>query len=430
MYIHELESWTDFRWSAEAVAVLLDEVCREQGRLFGRLAGLGFDSQLQAMAESLTKEVVYSSEIEGIKLNVDEVRSSIARHLGIEGVKFVPSSHYVDGVVTVMLDAMKNFDQPLTKEKLCGWQSAFFPTGYSGGTPIEVGKYRTHEEHVVSGFYGRERVHYVAPSPDRVEAEMQRFIEWFNSEKPVSPVIRSAIVHLWFVSIHPFEDGNGRLARILGDMFLARADNSRFRFYNISSEINRDNNHYYDTLERVQRGDGDITEWVVWYLQTLLAALREADATVSTVLNKTFFWMRFASIPLTERQTRTLNLFLDGYEAKITSKNWANLSKCSKDTAIRDIQDLVDKHILKEDVPGAKRPSYSINYRDDNDDVSSAFANVEILKENGNYYLTAVYEGSMPVKERILTLDAERYLKGELPMSHLLGKYCTYLVKR
>ena len=430
MYIHELENWTEFRWSAEAIAVLLDEVCREQGRLFGRLAGLGFDNQLQAMAESLTKEVVYSSEIEGVKLNVDEVRSSIARHLGIEGVKFVPSSHYVEGVVAVMLDAMENFDQPLTKTKLCGWQSAFFPTGFSGGAPIEVGKYRTHEEHVVSGFYGRERVHYVAPSPKRVEDEMSRFIDWFNADKPVSPVIRSAIAHLWFVSIHPFEDGNGRLARILGDMFLARADNSRFRFYNISSEINRDKNHYYNILERVQRGDGDITEWIVWYLQTLLAAIREANSMVSTVLNKAFFWMRFANIPLTERQTCTLNLFLDGYEAKITSKNWASLSKCSKDTAIRDIQDLVEKHILKEDIPGAKRPSYSINYGSENEDVLSVFHRAEIVNENGNYYLTAFYDGSIPVKERVLALDAERYRKGEMPLGHLLEKYCSYLMKR
>ena len=425
-----MENWTDFRWSAEAVAVLLDEVCREQGRLVGRLVGLGFDNQLQAMAENLTKEVVYSSEIEGVKLNVDEVRSSIARHLGIEGVKFVPSSHYVEGVVAVMLDAMENYDQPLSKEKLYGWQSAFFPTGFSGGAPIEVGRYRTHEEHVVSGFFGRERVHYVAPSPDRVEDEMRKFIDWFNADQPVSPVIRSAIAHLWFVSIHPFEDGNGRLARILGDVFLARADNSHFRFYNVSSEINRDKNYYYDTLERVQRGNGDITEWLVWYLWTLLAAIREANATVSTVLNKAFFWMRFASIPLTERQTHTLNLFLDGYEAKITSKSWANLGKCSKDTAIRDLQDLVEKHILVMDVPGAKRPSYSINYSDENEAVVSAFTDIGIVKEGDRCYLTAVYNENIPIKERILTLDAERYQNGELSLRHLLGKYCTYLMKR
>ena len=196
MYIHEHENWTDFRWSAEAVALPLDEVCREQGKLLGRLSGLGFDSQLRAVAENLTRDVVYSSEIEGIRLNADEVRSSIARRLGIEGMKYTHSSHYVEGVVAVMFDAMEHFDQPLTKEKLCGWQSAFFPSGFSEGAAIEVGQYRTHEEHVVSGFLGRERVHYMAPSPDRVEEEMRKFIDWFNSDKPISHVIRSAIVHL------------------------------------------------------------------------------------------------------------------------------------------------------------------------------------------------------------------------------------------
>jgi Fic family protein len=429
MYIHEHKNWTDFRWSAEAVALPLDEVCREQGKLAGRLSGLGFDSQLRAVAENLTRDVVYSSEIEGIRLNVDEVRSSIARRLGIEGMKYTHSSHYVDGVVAVMLDAMEHFDQPLTKEKLCGWQSAFFPSGFSEGAHIEVGQYRTHEEHVVSGFWGHERVHYMAPSPNRVEEEMHKFIDWFNADKPISPVIRSAIVHLWFVSIHPFEDGNGRLARILGDMYLARGDNSRLRFYNISSEINRDKNHYYDILERVQHGDGDITEWVVWYLKTLLAAIREASATVSMVLNKSFFWMRFGSVPLTERQTNTLNLFLDGYEAKITSKTWANLSKCSKDTAIRDIQDLVEKHILVEDVPGAKRPSYSINYGGETNAVVKRFSEIAIQDETGGFYLTAVLDGNTKISERLLALDVERYRNGDLPLENLLAKYCTYLLK-
>ncbi len=429
MYIHELKNWTDFRWSAEAIALPLDEVCREQGKLAGRLSGLGFDSQLRAVAENLTRDVVYSSEIEGIRLNVDEVRSSIARRLGIEGMKYTHSSHYVEGVVAVMLDAMEHFDQPLTKEKLCGWQSAFFPSGFSEGAHIEVGQYRTHEEHVASGFLGRERVHYMAPSPDRVEEEMRKFIDWFNADKPISPVIRSAIVHLWFVSIHPFEDGNGRLARILGDMYLARGDNSRLRFYNISSEINRDKNHYYDILERVQHGDGDITEWVVWYLKTLLAAIREASATVSMVLNKSFFWMRFGSVPLTERQTNTLNLFLDGYEAKITSKTWANLSKCSKDTAIRDIQDLVEKHILVEDIPGAKRPSYSINYGGENDAVVKRFSEIAIQDETGGFYLTAVLDRNTKIMELLLALDVERYRNGDLPLENLLAKYCTYLLK-
>ena len=237
MYIHERDNWTAFRWNASELTALLEEVSRKQGLLYGRLASLGFDSKLKAMAENLTYDIVYSSEIEGIRLNVDEVRSSIARKLGIENVKQTAPSHYVDSVVAVMLDAVNNYDQLLTKEKICAWQASFFPTGFSEGSQIEVGRYRTNEEHIVSGMFGRERVHYIAPSPERVEKEMATFIEWFNTEENVSSVIRSAIAHFWFVSIHPFEDGNGRLARILSDMLLARADKSEFRFYNISSQI-------------------------------------------------------------------------------------------------------------------------------------------------------------------------------------------------
>lgn len=428
MYIHERENWTDFRWNEQEVALLLDEVTREQGMLFGRLSGLGFESQLQATAENLTRDVVYSSEIEGISLNADAVRSSIARRLGIENVKKTASSHYIDGVVAVMVDAMEHYDQPLTKEKLCAWQAVFFPMGYNESGQIEVGRYRTHEEHVVSGFLGRERIHYIAPSPNRVEEEMSRFITWFNTSKPISPVIRSAIVHLWFVSIHPFEDGNGRLARILGDIWLARGDKNPFRFYNIASAINRDKDHYYDTLERIQHGDGDITRWLVWYLQTLRCAIQEAETLVTTVLNKSFFWMQAASVPMTERQMQTLNLFLDGYEAKITSKNWANMNKCSTDTANRDIQDLVQKGILHVDVPGVKRPSYSICYSRDDSSIEHLFTDVAIVEEDAAYFLTATFRGS-PIRERILKLDAERYERGDLPLRHLLDKYLSYLTR-
>ena len=427
MYIHEYENWTDFRWNDEKTVLLLDEVTREQGRLYGRLTGLGFESLLQAMAENLTRDVVFSSEIEGIMLNVDEVRSSIARRLGIENVRKIAPSHYVDGVVSVMLDAMEHYDQALTKEKLCAWQSAFFPTGYSEGAQIEIGRYRSHEEHIVSGYLGRERIHYIAPAPDRLEGEMQHFLNWCNEEIPMSPVIRSAIAHLWFVSIHPFEDGNGRLARIIGDIFLARGDKSRFRFYNISSEINRDKNHYYETLEQIQHGNGDITSWLVWYLKTLLNAIKEANTILSTVLNKSFFWLHAARIPMTERQANTLNRFLDGYEAKITSKNWASLNKCSKDTAIRDIQDLVQKGLLREDIPGAKRPSYSICLGTDLNEIEKQFPNATVKDEDGDYYLVTTHKGRS-IKERILKLDAERYTNGDLPLGHLLTKYLAYLI--
>lgn len=381
MYIHERDNWTAFRWNASELTAILEEVNRKQGLLYGRLASLGFDSKLKAMAENLTYDVVYSSEIEGIRLNVDEVRSSIARKLNIKNIKQTAPSHYIDSVVAVMLDAINHYDRLLTKEKLCAWQAAFFPTGFSEGAPIEVGQYRTNEEHIVSGMFGREKIHYIAPSPERVDKEMARFIDWFNSQEKVNSVIRSAIAQFWFVSIHPFEDGNGRLARILSDMLLARADKSEFRFYNISSQINKDKSHYYDILERTQRGDGDITEWILWYANTLSLALDEAESIVSAVLNKSFFWQKASSVPLSQRQTDMLNLFLDGYEAKITSKTWASLAKCSKDTAIRDIRDLVEKEILREDIPGAKRPSYSIIY--DPEDITIFFSEISIERQNG-----------------------------------------------
>lgn len=437
MYIHERDNWTNFRWNDSKVSLLQEKVFRKQGLLYGRLSSLGFDSKLRAMAENLTYDVVYSSEIEGIRLNVDQVRSSIARKLGIVNVKYTAPSHYIDSVVGVMLEAVQHYDMPLSKEKLCAWQAAFFPSGYSEGSQIEIGKYRTNEEHIVSGrfssaarrgkpMFGREKIHYIAPSPDCVEEEMQKFLTWFDKDEPVSSVIRSAIAHFWFVSIHPFEDGNGRLARILSDMLLARREKSDFRFYNVSSQINKDKNHYYDILELMQHGDGDLTEWLVWYMQKLVDALDEADTIVTTILNKSFFWQKASVVPMTERQTQMLNLFLDGYEAKITSKTWATLAKCSKDTAIRDIQDLIDKNILKEDIPGAKRPSYSIVY--DAEDLTQFFTEVSITEENGIPYLNALFKGKKPICERVLKLDADRYQKGDLPLSNLLSKYCSYIV--
>lgn len=426
MYIHERENWTQFRWDNSRVSLLLEQVCRKQGMLYGRLGSLGFDSKLRAMAENMTYDVVYSSEIEGVRMNIDEVRSSIAHRLGIENVKYTAPSHYIDSVVGAMLDAVQHYDQYLTKDKLCAWQAAFFPSGLSDGARIEVGKYRTNEEHIVSGMFGREKIHYIAPSPERVEEKMRQFLDGFNSNESESYVIRSAVAHFRFVSIHPFEDGNGRLARILSEMLLARGDKDGFRFYNLSSQINKDKNHYYDILERMQRGDGDITEWLVWYLQKLVDAFDDAEALVSTILNKSFFWQKASSVPMTARQMQVLNIFLDGYEAKITSKSWAALAKCSKDTAIRDIQDLIGKNVLREDILGAKRPSYSIVY--DKEDLTQFFTEVEIREENGAFYLYTLLKGKKNIRERILSLDAGRYLKGELSLSNLLNKYCSYMM--
>ena len=428
MYIHEHSDWTDFRWNNDKIALILDDVSREQGKLYGRLANLGFEEQIRAMGENIALDVVYSSEIEGIKFNVDEVRSSVAKKLGIDNVKQTHSSHFVDSIVSVMLDAIEHYNRPITKDNLCAWQAAFFPAGYSEGNKIEIGIYRTNEEHVVSGTFGREKVHFIAPVPELVEKEMEHFIDWFNQDKPISSIIRSAIAHFWFVTIHPFEDGNGRLARILGDVFLAKGEKSKLRFYNISSEINRDKRHYYEILEKTQKGDGDITEWLVWYLQTLYNAIQNANVLVNTILNKSLFWVRIAGVPLSERQTNTINQFLDGYEAKITSKKWAEMNNCSSDTANRDIKDLIEKGILCEDIPGAKRPSYSIVYVPLEDDITQHFSNIKIQYEESGVYLIALFEGRKQIHERILKLDAERYNRGDLPVANLLNKYCSYLM--
>ena len=426
MYIHERENWTDFHWENSAIDALTELASRKIGLLYGRLNNLGFDNKLQAMAENLTHDVVQSSEIEGVSLNTEEVRSSIARHLGIDNVKYTAPSHYVESVVKVMLDAVEHYMQPLTKETLCRWQSAFFPTGYSDGFPVEVGCYRTHEEHIVSGIFGRERIHYIAPAPQLVENEMTKFIQWFNQPPSTSSIVQSGIAHLWFVSIHPFEDGNGRLARILSDILLAKSDKNEFRFYNISAEINRNKKQYYNILEQTQHGNGDITAWLTWYIKTLIASVEEAETSVNSILNKSFFWQRNASVIMTDRQTQVINLFLDGYEAKITSKTWAALGNCSKDTAIRDIQDLVTKGVLREEIPGAKRPCYSIVY--DPEDLTSWFSDTRIEEENGTFYLLTTYKGKQKVRNRLLRLDAERYMKGNLSLQSLLNKYCAYLM--
>lgn len=429
MYIHEYKNWTDFRWNNNELLLLLENIYREQGRLLGRLTDVGYDNQLKSMVENMTTDIVHSSEIEGIKLNIDEVRSSIARHLGLDIKNSISSSHYVDGVVAVTLEAIQDYGKDLTAQKLCQWQAAFFPTGRSSGIPIETGVYRTNEEHIVSGSFGRERIHYIAPSPERVPEEMDKFLRWFNTlDSQLPSVIRSAIAHFWFVSIHPFEDGNGRLGRILGDMMFAKGDKNKMRFYNLSSVINKNKRHYYEILEKTQRSEGDITAWLKWYLGITLKAIQEANQLISTVLNKTFFWRKAGKKVLNERQIKTLNLFLDGYEAKITSKTWANINKCSKDTAIRDIDYLVKERILIIDIPNAKRPSYSINYEVQEMNVSEKFSDIEIINENDHYYLTAIYNNLMPVKERILGVDAERVLAKELPVENLLQKYCSYIL--
>ncbi len=359
MFIHERPNWTNFYWDVDAVAPLIDKVRLAQGHLYGRLEGLGFDVRLREAAENLTVDIVRSSEIEGVVLDMEKVRSSVARRLGIESARTAPS-RVVEAVVEVMLAAMERCDRALDEETLFAWQSAFFPGGFGAGRRIEVGRWRTCEEQVVSGAFGRERVHYEAPAPSRVPGEMARFLEWFNSTDGNSCVVRAAIAHLWFVCVHPFEDGNGRLARILADMQLARGVENRMRFYNVSSQILLNRKEYYRVLESTQRGSGDVTEWLVWFMGILLRSLDAAEATVDRVMGKARFWSRFSDVDVSERERKVLNAWLDGREGKIASKSWAKLGGCSADTANRDLQDLCRKGMLVCDDPSAKRRSYRL----------------------------------------------------------------------
>ncbi len=363
MYIHEKPNWTDFYWNKNEVTPLVDKVRIAQGHLYGRLLGLGFEKQLSKVAENLTADIVRSSEIEGIELNMDQVRSSVATRLGVECGK-VAYSRGVEAVVAVMLDAMEHYDTPISDKTLFGWQSAFFQDRFSNGSRLEVGRYRTCEEQVVSGILGRQRVHYEAPKPDRVPTEMKNFIDWFNSFDNNSWVVRSAIAHFWFVSIHPFEDGNGRLARILADIQLAKGEESRLRFYNMSTQINKDRKEYYRLLELTQHGDGDITQWLVWFMHTLLLALQDAEMSLDLVMKKTLFWNRFTDIAVTDREKRILNIYLNGYDGKMNSKNWSHFGKCSSDTANRDLQDLCQKGLIACDDENAKRKTYHLLFED------------------------------------------------------------------
>ncbi len=360
MYIHEHQNWYRFRYRSEEFLSLLTQVRSRQGNLLGRMASFGFSLREEAMLTTLTLDVLKSSEIEGEMLDGNEVRSSLARRLGIETAGLVSSSRNVDGIVDMMLDATRNFNEPLTDERLWGWHAALFPMGWSGMYRIEVGRYRTGEMQVISGAMGRERIHYEAPRPERVGQEMAAFLEWFNGDAPaLDEVLKSAIAHFWFVTIHPFDDGNGRIARAITDMLLSRSDATEQRFYSMSNQILADRKGYYAALERAQRGDGDITEWIRWYLECLLQALQATEMTLERVLAKARFWETHRNVPLNERQQTMLAKLLDGFEGKLTSSKWAKITKCSPDTALRDIGDLVEKGILQK----AEESGRSTNYK-------------------------------------------------------------------
>ena len=362
-YIHQLREWPKFRWDQEALARLLARVHQRQGRLVGQMQNLGFRLREEAVLHTLTEDVLKSSEIEGESLDRAQVRSSIARRLGMDIGGLTPAERHVEGVVEMMLDATQKYDEPLTEQRLFGWHAALFPTGYSGITRIAVGAWRTDGKGpmvVVSGPIGREHVHYQAPPADRLPAEMKEFLEWFGAEARLDPVIKAAIAHLWFITIHPFDDGNGRIARAIADMALARSENSSQRFYSMSAQIRLERNRYYDMLEDTQKGDLDVTPWLEWFLECLERATGGAEAILGTVLHKATFWQTHASDPFNSRQRGMINRLLDGFTGKLTSTKWAKIEKCSADTALRDINDLVERHVLKKDAAGGRSTSYSL----------------------------------------------------------------------
>lgn len=360
MYLHQRENWWEFQYDREAVMNRLGPVRAAQGLMLGRMASLGFDFQDEAMLATMSLELVRSCEIEGEALNLTEVRSSIARRLGINAAGLVSASRYVDGIVEMLMDATQHYDAPLSDERLFGWHNVLFPTGRSGLYSIEVGKYRSGEMQVVSGPMGYEKVHYEAPEPGRVTEEMRRFIDWVNTESALDPVLKAGIAHIWFVSIHPFDDGNGRITRALTDMLLARSEKSSKRFYSMSNEMKLQQNEYYDILERTQRGDGDITEWLLWFLDCFGKALSSTEDTLSAVLAKSRFWEAHRNVAVNERQRKIINMQFDGFFGKLTTGKWAKIGKCSTDTALNDIRDLVSKGMLKRNDEGGRSTNYSL----------------------------------------------------------------------
>lgn len=346
MYIHQTENWPHFTWDKDRIDPRLAKVNKAAGFLEGRLSAIGFDVQQRAAVEAFTHDIVASSEIEGVVLNSDQVRSSVARRMGVRITNESEPTHYIEGVVGMMMDAVNNYAKPLTDDRLFGWHNCLFPTGRSGMEIINVGMYRVDEMNVESGALGREKIHYRAPKPEMVPAEMARFLEWFNAESTPKDYVKSAVAHFWFVSIHPFDDGNGRISRAIADLALSQADNSTMRYFSMSRQINKEKRKYNDILERCQKGNTDITVWIEWYLDCMLRAIKGAEDMLSSILDKAVFWQSHSQADINERQKKVLNIYLDGYAGKLTAKNWAKLAKVSPDTAVRDVQFLSELGIL------------------------------------------------------------------------------------
>lgn len=361
MYIYNHENWPHFVWDIKLLEPLLSLLRYKQGKLLGRMESLGFDFQNEAILKTLTQDVVKSSEIEGETLDTEQVRSSIARHLGVELGTYSPINQHVEGFVEMMLDAINKFDQPLTPERLFGWHASLFPTGYNGMNKILIGEWRDDNHgpmQVISGPFGKEKVHFQAPPAQQIDQEMNHFIKWFNEANNLDLVLKAGIAHLWFVTIHPFEDGNGRIARILTDMLLARSESSSQRFYSFSAQIQRERNKYYDMLERTQKGTIDITLWLEWFLKCLERAIEGSQDSLTIILLKAKFWQNHSKQLFNERQKKMLNLLLDGFKGNLTSSKWANITKCSQDTAQRDIIDLIKKGILNKNIEGGRSTNY------------------------------------------------------------------------
>lgn len=363
-YVWQASDWPAWHYDLASLAEPLAKVSRAQGLLLGRLTDVGTALRDQANLAVLTEDVIKTSEIEGERLDAESVRSSIARRLGVDIGALAPVDRHVEGVVEMVLDATARCDAALTKDRLLAWHSALFPTAYSGLSRIHVGAFRDDASgpmQVVSGPIGRQRVHFEAPPANRLDAEMARFIEWANTCTPDHPILKAGLGHLWFVTLHPFDDGNGRIARAIGDLLLARSDGSPQRFYSLSAQIQRERRDYYDILERTQKGALDVTPWLTWFLENLAKAVNTAQHTLDTVLVKTRFWQRWATTPLNERQVKLLNRLLDGFDGKLNSSKWATIAKCSPDTALRDINDLLARGVLRKSAAGGRSTSYELN---------------------------------------------------------------------
>jgi len=363
MYIHELQGWPRLTWNRGQLAEPLAAVRHRQGRLIGHMEALGFNLRQEAVLQTLTADVLKSSEIEGEKLDAEQVRSSIARRLGMDIGALKPADRKVEGVVEMMLDATGHYDQPLTEERLLAWHASLFPSGRSGMTKIRAGAWRddsTGPMEVVSGPVGKERVHFQAPSAPRLDGEMRAFLGWFNANADMDPVLKAGLAHLWFVTIHPFDDGNGRMARAIADMALARSENSPQRFYSMSAQIRQERSSYYDILEETQKGTRNITPWMQWFLDCLGRAIDGAQTTLGAVLARGRFWESIAGVAINERQRLVLNRLLDGLEGKLTTSKYAKLAKCSQDTALRDILPLVERGLLIRNPEGGRSTSYAL----------------------------------------------------------------------